>query len=103
MQFSTQIREIPDGMKNPIEQDTIVNMRVPNKDVHILSLMNVCLAPHVVPLLFFCFPKRKVSKIKGDFFCYCSARKKSCSTLLTPFAYLLHALKLLPLLGAIEL
>jgi len=63
-------------MKNPIEQDSIVNMRVPNKDVHILSLMNVYLAPHVVFLLFFCFPKRKVSKRKGDFFATAPHAKK---------------------------
>jgi len=57
----------------------------------------------VVFLLFFCFPKRKVSKRKGDFFATAPPAKKSCSTLLTQFAYQRHALKLLPLLGTIEL
>jgi len=57
----------------------------------------------VVFLIFFCLPKRISKQKKRGFFCYCSARKKSSSTLLTQFAYQRHALKLLPLLGAIEL
>jgi len=57
----------------------------------------------VVFLLFFCFPKRISKQKKRGFFCYCSARKKSSSTLLTQFAYQRHALKLLPLWGTIEL
>jgi len=58
------------------------------------------LRARIVSLLL--LPQKQKQKKRG-FFCYCSARKKSSSALLTQFAYRRHALKLLPLLGAIGL
>ena len=78
---------------------SVCNYRVP----YFLLRLLICYAPLIMFLLFFCFPKRKSKQKKRGFFCYRSARKKSSSTLLTQFAYQLHALKLLPLLGAIAL
>jgi len=40
----------------------------------VVSVLMLC--THVVFLLFFCFPKRKVSKRKGDFFATAPPAKK---------------------------
>jgi len=55
-----------------------------------------------VSLLSFCLAKNESSKEKGEFW-QTAPHAKTGLTLLTPFAYRRHALKLLPLLGIIML
>jgi len=55
-----------------------------------------------VSLLSFCLAKNESSKEKGEF-SQIAPHAKTGLTLLTPFAYRRHALKLLPLLGTIVL
>ena len=60
------------------------------------------LALSFVSLLSFCLAKNESSKEKGEF-SQIAPHAKTGLTLLTPFAYRRHALKLLPLLGTIRL
>jgi len=55
-----------------------------------------------VSLLSFCLAKNESSKEKGEFW-QTAPHAKTGLTLVSQFAYRRHALKLLPLLGAIEL